>query len=757
MVMVAETLFAQQECVGSLALTLQGSTSGQSVNLSGTSAGADQVIACTLETQLQATVPSIGIGSWEKVSGPGNVVFTNALDPLTEIQVNAHGVYELKWVVDEGSCTETDFVLLTFVQDSVPPTIMCPADTMIDINANGQILILNYLEEAIAMDNCSQNPVITQVPAAGSLLDAVAGNSYTVTFTATDQSGNTSQCQMDLTAGFISELQLICPADTIIKTDPCVCVAAFNFAPTISSNRPYGITYSHLPGSDFPVGITTVQVSVFDSVMSDEVQCQFDVEVVDSNRMEVTGNNSLIQNGSLTTQALNNTLFGTSTVGGILEKTFVIRHIGCSAFQLTGNPLIRLTGSDAAKFVVVEQPNIVVLDSCKTISFVVRYSGTEQGMDTATVEIQTSSANEPLYTFNISAVTSDVQALVRGNSTPIPNGSITPKLNDFTDYGAVNFGSTRTRTFRVYNQGTFVSMTLFGSPIIKVTGADANMFEVTLQPNSNVLPNSYRDFSIRFTGSKVGVFNATVYFENSDMVNNPYTFAIRATVLAPNFVVQGNNMTIPNGSVTTSSTNLTDFGNRNINADLTHSFVVRNLAGGGILNLNGNPRVQITGPGASMFTVVTMPTAQLSPGGSTLIRIRFRPTVQGVFFAQVSIPNNNVASSPYTFTVSGSSVVSLLPYADEISSFTSFNSQMAEVNQWNAYPNPTVGKLDVIFDKVYENETLLLYNSFGTLVRTIPFVKGVYYKLDITDLISGVYVLKMEDKQLTPIRIVKID
>jgi hypothetical protein len=362
-----------------------------------------------------------------------------------------------------------------------------------------------------------------------------------------------------------------------------------------------------------------------------------------------------------------------------------------------------------------------------------------------------------LYTFNISAVTSDVQALVRGNSTPIPNGSITPKLNDFTDYGSVNFGSTRTRTFRVYNQGTFVSMTLFGSPIIRVTGADAHMFEVTLQPNSNVLPNSYRDFSIRFTGTAVGEFNATVYFENSDVVNNPYTFAIRATVLAPNFVIQGNNMTIANGSVTTTSANLTDFGNRNINSDLTHSFVVRNLAGGGILNLNGNPRVQITGPGAGMFTVVTMPTAQLSPGGSTLIRIRFRPTVQGVFFAQVSIPNNNVASNPYTFTVSGSSVSSVLPYADEISSFTSFNTQMTEANQWNAYPNPTFGKLDVIFDKVYENETLLLYNAFGTLVRTIPFVKGVYYKLDITDLISGVYVLKMEDKQLSPIRIVKID
>lgn len=80
-------------------------------------AGADQA-ECGLQFTLDAT-PSVGIGEWTLVSGPGNVVFGDPLSSTTTIDVDQYGVYVFDWTQDNSGCIGGDQVQITFNDDPV--------------------------------------------------------------------------------------------------------------------------------------------------------------------------------------------------------------------------------------------------------------------------------------------------------------------------------------------------------------------------------------------------------------------------------------------------------------------------------------------------------------------------------------------------------------------------------------------------------------------------------------------------------------
>ena len=71
------------------------------------------------------------------------------------------------------------------------------------------------------------------------------------------------------------------------------------------------------------------------------------------------------------------------------------------------------------------------------------------------------------------------------------------------------------------------------------------------------------------------------------------------------------------------------------------------------LELTGTPKVVITGPNASRFTVTTQPTSPISPSNSTTFTIAFAPYFTGVKNATVSISNNDINENPFVFDVKG--------------------------------------------------------------------------------------------------------
>ncbi|CAN2048059.1 hypothetical protein GMMP1_550002 [Candidatus Magnetomoraceae bacterium gMMP-1] len=124
---------------------------------------------------------------------------------------------------------------------------------------------------------------------------------------------------------------------------------------------------------------------------------------------------------------------------------------------------------------------------------------------------------------------------IKGNSQLIENGDSTPSLADHTDFDSVvNNGSTLTRIFTIENSGEG-DLKLLGEPIISINGADADDFTVSVWPNNTIIKDNSTTFDITFDPpGGVGDHYAEIRIENNDAVQDPYIFAIKATLLNNN-------------------------------------------------------------------------------------------------------------------------------------------------------------------------------------------------------------------------------
>ncbi len=118
----------------------------------------------------------------------------------------------------------------------------------------------------------------------------------TVTYTATDGSGNTSTCSFDVTVTDDEDPTITCPADINFDIAPGVCEAVINYAtPTTTDNCPAEtlVQTAGLPsGAIFPVGTTTNTFEVTDA-SGNMVSCSFDVVVTFGGGLVFEFNNPL--------------------------------------------------------------------------------------------------------------------------------------------------------------------------------------------------------------------------------------------------------------------------------------------------------------------------------------------------------------------------------------------------------------------------------------------------------------------------------
>ncbi len=253
--------------------------------------------------------------------------------------------------------------------------------------------------------------------------------------------------------------------------------------------------------------------------------------------MNVRGNGQSIPDNSIYPVGTNHTAFGLATVGmTTVVRTFTIENLGSTALNLTGTPLVTVTGPHASLFTVIAQPSSNTISGGASLTFDVEFNPNSPGAKNATIVIANSDTDENPYNFNISGTakgTNNIYAY--GNGNDVVKGATTTALTNLT-----NFGSVAVTTG--VKQNTFVVSNLSGVTTYlsnaTITGADAAMFTVVAQPTNNGLGSgNSTSFTINFTPTSSGIKNATVTF-------NVYTDAAR-TVAEPidpvyTFAISGN-------------------------------------------------------------------------------------------------------------------------------------------------------------------------------------------------------------------------
>ncbi|MBV9958138.1 MAG: DUF5011 domain-containing protein [Acidobacteria bacterium] len=149
--------------------------------------------------------------------------------------------------------TECSFAVT--VEDTVAPTISCPADIHTNEDSEGAgIATVTYATPSGADDSNSVS--VTCDRPSGS---AFPVGTTTVTCTATDAGGNEAACSFDVVVDGTGACELHCPANVVVDINSG-CGTIVNYpAPTATSCGT--VHTSKASGTFFPVGVTTVSVT----------------------------------------------------------------------------------------------------------------------------------------------------------------------------------------------------------------------------------------------------------------------------------------------------------------------------------------------------------------------------------------------------------------------------------------------------------------------------------------------------------------
>ncbi len=173
------------------------------------------------------------------------------------------------------------------VNDTQAPVISGnPGDQSVTTPAGQSTAVVSWTEPS-ATDNCTLASLIPDLPSGSTFIVGVTQ----VTYVATDIAGNTSQISFNVSvtdneAPVISGV----PADITQTADPGVCSTAVTWvAPTATDNTivvSFGPDF--LPGSTFPLGVTTVTYTAVDDSANSST-ASFDVIVTDNELPVISG------------------------------------------------------------------------------------------------------------------------------------------------------------------------------------------------------------------------------------------------------------------------------------------------------------------------------------------------------------------------------------------------------------------------------------------------------------------------------------
>ncbi|KAJ8021299.1 Hyalin [Holothuria leucospilota] len=182
-------------------------------------------------------------------------------------------------------CTFT--VTVTAPPDTNPPAVTnCPMSVLFERVATGSPIVLVDWEEPVATD---QESVVTVVQSHVPPLSLPVGSTVLVTYTFSDQSGNSAVCSFTifvLPADSTPPVFMNCPTDIRVParvTDVATSAVAWLEPVAMDvSSEPVVVTVNFPPGTEFVIGtpVTVVYTATDSATIPNTAECTFTVEVL---------------------------------------------------------------------------------------------------------------------------------------------------------------------------------------------------------------------------------------------------------------------------------------------------------------------------------------------------------------------------------------------------------------------------------------------------------------------------------------------
>lgn len=190
----------------------------------------------------------------------------------------------------------------------------------------------------------------------------------------------------------------------------------------------------------------------------------------------VTGGGNVISDDDDTPSITDFTDFGSSPViGGSVEKNYVLENIGTAQLQLTGTPLLAVSGAHASDFTVTQMPGSPIPAS-HFVSFQITFNPSAIGLRTARVSIANNDLDENPFNFSIQG-TGVASSNADLTSLTISAGNMSPIFAPGTiSYAASvpNVNSSITVTPEKAHPGASIQVRVNGGSFSNVTSGSAS-------------------------------------------------------------------------------------------------------------------------------------------------------------------------------------------------------------------------------------------------------------------------------------------
>jgi len=236
---------------------------------------------------------------------------------------------------------------------------------------------------------------------------------------------------------------------------------------------------------------------------------------------------------------------GTAVALTTKDVLFTISNPGNASLNLTGTPLVAITGTNQAEFSIQVTPATPV-SALSTSTFSLRFSPTSAGAKTVTLTLTNNSATSS-FSFTITATAQDIvasQIVIKQGSTGIGNGSS-------FDIGPTVALTNKDVVFSISNPGN-ASLNLTGTPLVSITGTNQAEFSIQVTPATPVSSLGTTTFTLRFSPTTPGAKTITLLLTNNSATSS-FSFTVVAT--AQDVIAPTGNLSIASGSAYINSIN----------------------------------------------------------------------------------------------------------------------------------------------------------------------------------------------------------